>query len=85
MEKIESTEDVLLNMDKKIVYQTKNSLLSAVLLFVLAIVVFTVNAIFEWQPTSIYPHLFLMMGSISFIIGIIKAFFRKTFFVLFLL
>ena len=81
MEKIESTEDVLLNMDKKIVYQTKNSLLSAVLLFVLAIVVFTVNAIFEWQPTSIYPHLFLMMGSISFIIGIIKAFFRKTFFV----
>jgi len=81
MEKIESIEDVLLNMDKKIVYQTKSSLLSAVLLFVLAIVVFTVNAIFEWQPTSIYPHLFLMLGSISFIIGIIKAFFRKTFFV----
>ncbi len=79
MEKIESIEDVILNMDKKIVYQTKSSLLSAVLLFVFAIVVFTVNAIFEWQPTSIYPHLFLMLGSISFIIGIIKAFFEGSF------
>lgn len=81
MEKIESIEDVLLNMDKKIVYQTKSSLLPAVLLFITAIIIFTINTIFEWQPTSIYPHLFLILGSISFIIGIIKTFFRKTFFV----
>lgn len=80
MEKIDSIENVLLNMDTKIVYQAKSSLLPAILFFAISIVVFTVNAVFEWQPTSIYPHLFLMMGSICFIIGIVKAFFRKTFF-----
>lgn len=81
MEKIESIENVLLNMDKKIVYQTKSSFIPAILFFVAAIVVFIINAVFEWQPTSIYPHLFLMVGSISFILGLIRAFFRKTFFV----
>jgi len=49
----------------------------ALLLLVIGVIFFVVISIFEWSSTTIYPHLFLILGSICIILGIFKSFIRK--------
>ncbi len=68
-------------MDKNIVYKTKSSYVFPVLLIIAGTGFFLGNSFFEWSNTSIYPSLFLILGSGSYVLGILKFFFRKTYFI----
>ncbi|HET7733768.1 MAG TPA: hypothetical protein VFK73_08005 [Paludibacter sp.] len=81
METNQSIEQVLEAMDNNIVYKTKSPLAIPILLIIVGICFFSVNSFFQWSSSSIYPSLFLILGSISFVVGILKFFFRKTYYV----
>lgn len=68
-------------MDNNIVYKTKSSYVLAILLIIAGIGFFSLNSFFQWSSNSIYPALFIMLGSTSFVIGIVRFFMRKTYFI----
>jgi hypothetical protein len=81
METNQSIEQVLETMDNNIVYKTKSSLVFPILLIVAGVFFFSVNSFFQWSSSSIYPSMFLILGSMSFVVGILKFFFRKIWYV----
>ncbi len=81
MENYESIEHVLENMEEKIVYKTKDSLLPGILLLIAAVITFVLMSINEWSTDSIYPYLFFVSGFVFAFIGVMKVFIRKSCFV----
>jgi hypothetical protein len=78
METNESIEQVLDNLDKNIVYKTKNSLMWGFLFMIPGIVSLVVYSSIEWEPTNVLAHILFVTGSILSVIGILKCFFRKS-------
>jgi hypothetical protein len=81
MEKNESIEHVLDNMEPKIVYKKKSSAFKSLLLIAIGILSFTVYTSFEWQPNDAIPHFLFIVGFSSIIVGILLLCFRKNHYV----
>lgn len=81
MEKNESIEHVLENMEPKIVYKKKNSVAKSLLLIVIGVLSFGIYASFEWQTSDTLPHLLFILGFTFLTIGILLFFFRKSHYV----
>lgn len=82
MEKNQSIEHVLENMDKNILYKIKSSILWALLLNFVGIISFVVYAAIEWKPTDTFPHFLFIAGTVSIVFGIFLFFFRKSSYIL---
>ena len=81
MEKNESIEHVLENMDNNIVSKVKNPAFRSLSLMIAGIISFAVYASFEWKATDIFPHFLFMAGSTGVVCGVLMFFFRKSSFV----
>jgi hypothetical protein len=81
MEKNESIEHVLDNMEPKIVYKKKSSALTSLLLIAISIVSFITYTSFEWQTSDTLPHLLFIFGFTFLTIGVLLFFFRKIHYV----
>ena len=81
MQKNESIEHVLDNMEPKIVYKKKSSGVKSLLLIAISIVSFITYTSFEWQTSDTLPHLLFILGFIFLTIGILLFFFRKSHYV----
>ena len=78
METNESIEQVFDNLDKNIVFKTKNSLLWGFLFLIPGIAALVAYSTFEWEPNNAFAHILFVAGSIFLVIGILKCFFRKS-------
>ena len=78
MEINESIEHVLENMEPKIVYKKKNSVVKSMLLIAVGVVSFAIYTSFEWQPTDTFPHLLFIGGFACSTVGIFLFFLRKS-------
>ena len=78
METNESIEQVLDNLDKNIVYKTKNSVGWGFLFLIPGMAALVVYSSFEWEPSNVFAHILFVTGSTLGVIGIIKCFFRKN-------
>ena len=81
MEENKSIEQVLENLDKSIVYKTKTSVLWSLLFIIFGIASLISYSSFEWEPNNQYAHMLFVMGSVLLVVGILKFFFRKSWYV----
>jgi len=81
MEKNESIEQVLLNMDERIVVKSKESIVKAILLFVAGTVFLVLYFMSIWSSGSFVPSLLFVMAITLLIWGLAAVFLRKDFFV----
>ena len=77
MEKNESIDHVLENMDKSIVYKAKKSPLRIILLFAVGIISFVAHSVLVWETSSIFPPLFMLLGFTAIVTAIFILFFQK--------
>ena len=81
MEKNETIEQVIDNLDKNIVYKTKNSVLTGILLVVAGIASLISYSVFEWGAKDVASQFLFILGFICLITGILKIFIRKSYYV----
>jgi len=81
MENNESIEQVLENLDKNIVYKTKDSILWSIVLMLSGIMSLIIYSANEWESNNLFAHILFVAGSVCLIVGIIKFFFRKTWYI----
>jgi hypothetical protein len=72
---------VLSNMDRTIVYKKKNNIWAGVLTLLVGVICFTPVIVYQWPHGSVWPLLLLVSATIFFIVGLIKLFLRKEYFV----
>ncbi|MDD4968910.1 MAG: hypothetical protein PHT07_05735 [Paludibacter sp.] len=78
METNKSIEQVLDNLDKNIVNQTKGPIWLGFLYLIPGIVSLVVYSYFDWESTNVFPHVLFILGTVFLIIALIKFFFRKS-------
>ena len=78
MEKNNSIEQVLDNLDKNIVYKTKNSAWLGFLYMIPGIASMVIYSSFEWDPNNFFAQILFITGAVFLIIGILKCFLRKS-------
>jgi len=81
METNKSIEHVLENMDKSIVYKTRNSPLRALLFVAIGIASLVTHSTFVWGANSIISPLLMVAGWVSITVAIIMISFRKSHYV----
>ena len=81
MEKNESIEQVFDNLDKNIVYKTKNSVLTGILLVIMGIALLIFYGSNEFGTENIFSQFLFVMGMIFFVVGLIKFFIRKSYYI----
>jgi len=81
METNESIEQVFDNLDKNIVYKTKNSVFIGILLVLVGIASLIFYATNEFGSENITSQFVFVMGMILFVLGIVKFFNRKSYYV----
>jgi len=81
MDKNESIEQVFDNLDKNIVYKTKNSVLIGILLILTGIASLIFYATNEFGAENISSQFLFVLGMIFFVLGLIKFFIRKSYYV----
>lgn len=81
MEKNESIDHVLKNMDKSIVYKAKKSPLRIFLLLAIGIISFIVHSIFVWKTNSIFPPLLMLLGFTAIVTAIFILSFQKGYYI----
>ena len=81
MEKNESIEHVLENMDNNLVYKTKSPAYKSILLMAVGIISFVIYTSNQWKQTDAFPHFLFMLGSICITCGILFFFLRKSHFI----
>jgi hypothetical protein len=81
MESIKTIESVLENMDRSIVYKTKKSIGSGLILSLVGVITFSMHSVREWPANSIISPLLIIMGSVMVVLGIINTLYRKSYFV----
>jgi hypothetical protein len=81
METNESIEQVFDNLDKNIVYKTKNSVFIGILLVLTGIASLIFYATNEFETENISSQLLFVLGMILFVLGLIKFFNRKSYYV----
>jgi len=80
MEKNESIEQVLLNMDDRIIVKSKESFVKAILLLIAGTAFFVFYFMSTWPSGSFVPSLFFVLAISLFIWGLAAIFLRKEFF-----
>jgi len=80
MEKNESIEQVLLNMDNHIIVKSKESFVKAILLMVTGTAFFVFYFMSKWPSGSFIPSLFFVLAITLVIWGLAAIFLRKEFF-----
>lgn len=81
MEKNESIEHVLENMDKNLVYKTKGPAYKSLILIVVGLILLAVYTSNEWKSTDTLPHLLFIISICGILCGVLLFFFRKSYFV----
>ena len=81
MENFQSIEQFLTDMDANIVYKTKNSIITGLLLILAGIGCFVPLSIFSWTTDNMIPQLLIVLGATCLTVGILKTFIRKEYFV----
>jgi hypothetical protein len=81
MEKNKSIVHALESIDNSIVYKTKSSIVLPSLLIIIGLVFFIIYSSFEWNVSDILPQFLFVIGAVSFTIGVLKFFFRKSSFI----
>jgi len=81
MEKNESIEHVLENMDKNIIRKTKGSVFLPLLLIAFGISSLVAYASYNWEANNLFAQTLFILGNICLIVGIVKLFFRKSYYV----
>lgn len=81
MENFNTIEHFLDNMAPDTVYKTRKGLLPGVIIIAAGIACFASVNIFEWSANSIYPALLLSVGAVVLVFGLIKAFYRPSYYV----
>jgi hypothetical protein len=81
MDTIKTIESVLENMDSSIIYKTKKTIIPALILILVGIITFSLHSVQEWPANSIISPLLITTGSIAVLLGIIKIFYRSSYFV----
>jgi hypothetical protein len=81
MENNESIEQVLENLDKNIVYKTKDSVLWSIMLMLSGIISLIIYSAIEWESNNQFAHILFVAGSVFLIVGIIRFFFRRTWYI----
>lgn len=79
MENFQSIEQILIDMDPIIVYKTKNSILSGLLIMLAGIGSFAPLSIFSWAPHNMIPQFLIVLGTTGLIVGLFKTFYRKEY------
>ena len=82
MENNESIEQVLENLDKNIVYKTKDSILWSVTLMLTGILSLIIYSAITWETNNLFAHFIFVVGSVCLIVGILRFFFRKSWYIL---
>jgi len=80
MDTIKTIESVLENMDSSIVYKTKKSIRLGLFLSLAGVIIFSLHSVQEWPANSIISPLLIITGSIMMVLGIVKTFYRKSYF-----
>ena len=78
MEKNESIEHVLENMDKNIVIKTKSPAYQSLLLIFIGIIIFAIYTTKEWPASNVIPHFLFVLGASIIVFGVLQFFFRKS-------
>ena len=78
MEKNESIEHVLENMDKSIVYKAKKSPLRIIGLLSIGIIAFVAHSVLVWETNSIFPPLLMLLGFTAILTAICIWAFQKS-------
>ena len=81
METNESIEQVFDNLDKNIIYKTKNSVLTGILLMLVGIASLIIYTMHEFGTENISSQFIFVMGIIFIVLGIVKFFNRKSYYV----
>jgi len=81
MDTIKTIESVLENMDSSLVLKTKKPMLPGLILALAGIITFSLHSVQEWPTNSIMSPLLITTGSVMGLLGIVKAFYRKSYFV----
>lgn len=81
MEKNESIEHVLENMDKNLIHKTKSPAYQSILLIIAGIIIFAFYTANEWSSSSVTPHFLFVLGASVLVYGILQFFFRKSYFI----
>lgn len=68
-------------MNTNIVNKTRDSIVTGLLFLIAGTAFFVLLGINKWSPSSILPHVILVLGITASIIGILKVFMRKSCFV----
>ena len=82
MENNESIEQVLENLDKNIVYKTKDSILWSVMLMLTGILSLIIYSATEWESNNVFAQFIFVAGSVCLTVGILRFFFRKSWYIL---
>lgn len=80
MEQYPSIDHVLENMDKKVIYQKKNSIVTGLSLIIAGVAVLALSFSPIFSSTGFMPHLLLIVGVSLVVVGIVLAAFRKKHF-----
>jgi hypothetical protein len=80
MEQYPSIDHVLENMDKNIIYQKKNSIVTGLSLIIAGAAVLALSFSPMFSSTGFMPHLLLIIGVSLIVVGIVLAAFRKKHF-----
>ena len=81
MEKIETIEQVFDNLDKNIVYKTKNSVLTGILLILVGIASLIIYSTNKLGSENVLSQVLFVLGMVFFVIGLVKFFVRKSYYV----
>jgi len=81
MEKNESIDQVFDNLDKNIVYKTKNSVLTGIVLILVGIASLIIYSTNEFGSENVASQFIFVLGMIFFVLGIVKFFNRKSYYV----
>ena len=81
METNESIEQVIENLDKNIVYKTRDSILTGLILVLIGIGSLITYSTFKLGSENISSQFIFVTGMICIIVGILKFFFRKSYYV----
>lgn len=81
MGKYQNMDVVLSNKDRNIVYKKKNNIWAGVVIMLFGVICFAPTIVYQWSHGSVWPLLLLVCATILFIVGLIKMFLRKEYFV----
>jgi len=81
MENNETIEQVFDNLDKNIIYKTKNSVLTGILLILMGIASLIIYSTNKFGSENISSQILFVLGMVFFVLGLIKFFVRKSYYV----